>query len=190
MNCPIESVLIYWFKNLPAWGVALYGARLAYKAAMSWKQEFISKRQAEAAEKILTSLHSYISELRRCRSGDGKYPYEASHTEIEKAGIATAFETWRGRVQNFDNTSFLSARAASISSRIHFSERAHKIVEDIIAIRLIYINAFNEGTKVGQSQEQQLRCARILLPSRTNDDGINRANQLLRELESLILERI
>lgn len=189
MEHPPVSILSYWLKNLPAWAVALFSARLAYKAAMSWKQEFISKRRAEAAEKILTALHGYISELKRCRSADGKYPFDAAEVEIPKDKATSVYEGWQNRIKSFNNDLFSAVKAASISSRIHFSGKAHEMVEAIISTRLIYVSAYNEGQKAGPHSERYLICAQTLCPSKAQDLAMERADKLLRELEDLLLER-
>lgn len=189
MDCPVESILVYWLKNLPAWGITLCAAVLAYKATMSWKQEFISKRQAEAAEKILSSLYAYVVELRRCRCQDEPYPHDPASTEIEEGKAGTALIDWGKKFAGFNMDCFRAAKNASIISRVHFSNRAHKLIEEIIAVRMIYLNAYKEGIKPGQSRAKQLECARILFPSKENDIAIKQAEQLLGELENLLLER-
>lgn len=188
MDCPVESVLTYWLKNAPAWGVTLIGAYLAYDAAMSWKQEFVAKRRIEAAEKIVTAMHTYVSELKRCRSRDGKYPHEAPVNEVSSQEAEEQFSGWQKRFGGFSNEYFKEAKSASITVRVYFPKRAHELVEEIIALRIAYINAFKEATKPGVTAENRLKFIRILVPSKAQDITIQRADILMSELEELVLD--
>lgn len=184
----MESVLTYWLKNAPAWGITLIGAYFAYEAAMSWKQEFVAKRQIEAAEKIMIAMHTYVSELKRCRSRDGKYPHEAPDNEVSSQEAAEQLSEWQKRFGGFSNDCFKEAKSASITARVYFPKRAHEVVEEIIALRIAYINAFKEATKPGVTTEDRLKFIRMLVPSKVHDVTIQRADILMAELEELVLD--
>ena len=183
MVFPSIEVLDYWLKNLPALIVAILGSGLAYRAAMSWREEYSFKRKAEVAEKILSSLYAYVNELKRLRSADEVYPFEASDSELNADRAGEVYARWQVRYRSFKVEYFNSAKSASILARIHFSRRAQELVEEIVAQRLVYVNAWRQGKGRASEDFDYLKYAQVLAPSKQNDDVIQKVEALLAELE-------
>lgn len=68
----------------------------------------------------MTAMHTYVSELKRCRSRDGKYPYEAPDNEVSSQEAPEHFSECQKRFGIFRNDCFKEAKSASITARVYF----------------------------------------------------------------------
>ena len=185
--CPLETILVYWMQNLPAWIGTAVIAYFTYQSAKSWKEEYTAKRRVEVAEKILTSAMSFVSELKKCRSKDSIYPFEASAEPFDKKGAKTVAQDWFKKYGAIKPEIFIEFKHASMLARVYFSKEASDLMEELISLRLKYIEAFKACRDAPNDTETYILNARILCPTKADDDIANRMDSLLSEIESKVL---
>lgn len=186
-TCPVETIFVYWMQNLPAWIGTAAIAYFTYESAKSWKEEYTTKRRVEVAEKILTSAMSFVSELKRCRSKDSIYPFEASSEPFEKSEAKAIAQEWFKKYGTIKPEIFVEVKNASMLARVYFSKEAHDLMEELISLRLKYVEAFKACRDAPHDAEAYLFNVRILCPEKADDDIANRMDLLLLEIESEVL---